>query len=175
MSTMSSAAAARWAAEVEQRYLAQSPASAALAARARASLPGGDTRYGVSYEPYPTFFTHGAGSYLWDADGRRILDLNCNATSLIHGHAHPDVSAAIAAQAARGTAWSRKEPARSFMGYRRGDGRVGTRNYIGILTSVNCSATVARHIAEAAERSGLLSGFAQRLNGERARLQSGRR
>ena len=62
-------------------------------------------------------------------------------------------------QAARGTPWSRKESARSFMGYRRGDGRVGTRNYICILTSVNCSATVARHIAEAAERSGLLCGF----------------
>jgi arabinonate dehydratase len=39
------------------------------------------------------------------------------------------------------------EPA-SFMGIVRPDGRVATRNYIGILTSVNCSATVARAIAE---------------------------
>src|SRR5258706_2693217 len=31
---------------------------------------------------------------------------------------------------------------------KRADGRVATRNYIGILTSVNCSATVARMIAE---------------------------
>ena len=31
-----------------------------------------------------------------------------------------------------------------FLGYRRADGRVGTRNFIGILPSVNCSATVAR-------------------------------
>jgi len=37
----------------------------------------------------------------------------------------------------------------SFMGYRRETGRVGTRNYIGILTSVNCSATAARMIASA--------------------------
>ncbi|CAN7665680.1 Galactarate dehydratase (L-threo-forming) [compost metagenome] len=35
-----------------------------------------------------------------------------------------------------------------FMGIVRADGRVGTRNYIGILTSVNCSATAARAIAE---------------------------
>lgn len=35
----------------------------------------------------------------------------------------------------------------SFDGYVRGDGRVGTRNYIGVLTSVNCSATVAKRIA----------------------------
>ena len=38
------------------------------------------------------------------------------------------------------------EPA-TFMGIQRADGRVATRNYIGILTSVNCSATVARMIA----------------------------
>jgi altronate hydrolase len=35
----------------------------------------------------------------------------------------------------------------SFQGIVRPDGRVATRNYIGILTSVNCSATVARAIA----------------------------
>jgi arabinonate dehydratase len=40
------------------------------------------------------------------------------------------------------------EPPATFMGLRRADGRVATRNYIGILTSVNCSATVARMIAE---------------------------
>ncbi len=34
-----------------------------------------------------------------------------------------------------------------FQGYVRADGRVGTRNFIGILTSVNCSATVAKRIA----------------------------
>lgn len=37
----------------------------------------------------------------------------------------------------------------TFLGYPRADGRVGTRNYIGILTSVNCSATAANLIADA--------------------------
>lgn len=36
----------------------------------------------------------------------------------------------------------------TFMGYRRSNGRVGTRNYIAIVTSVNCSATAARRIAD---------------------------
>lgn len=41
------------------------------------------------------------------------------------------------------------EPDRDeFMGIRRPDGRVATRNFIGILTTVNCSATVARAIAD---------------------------
>jgi altronate hydrolase len=35
----------------------------------------------------------------------------------------------------------------SFMGYVREDGRVGTRNFIGILSSVNCSATAINRIA----------------------------
>jgi len=38
-------------------------------------------------------------------------------------------------------------PAATFMGIVRADGRVATRNYIGILSTVNCSATVARGIA----------------------------
>lgn len=49
--------------------------------------------------------------------------------------------------------------ARTFNGYHRADGSVGTRNYLGILTSVNCSGSVAKFIAEAAEKSGLLDAF----------------
>ena len=48
---------------------------------------------------------------------------------------------------------------RTFMGYHRADGRVGTRNYVGIVTTVNCSGSVARFITEAATRSGLLERF----------------
>lgn len=44
------------------------------------------------------------------------------------------------------------EAPRFFDGYRRADGQVGTRNYLGVLTSVNCSGSVARFIAEACER-----------------------
>ena len=40
-----------------------------------------------------------------------------------------------------------EEQRATFQGYVRADGRVGTRNFIGILSSVNCSATVIRQIA----------------------------
>ena len=39
-------------------------------------------------------------------------------------------------------------PVRFFQGYHRANGRVGTRNYIAVLTSVNCSASSARMIAD---------------------------
>lgn len=54
---------------------------------------------------------------------------------------------------------ARHEAPRTFQGYRRSNGRVGTRNYVAVLTSVNCSATVARMIAERAEREGLLDDY----------------
>jgi altronate hydrolase len=47
----------------------------------------------------------------------------------------------------------------TFEGYRRADGKVGTRNYVGILTSVNCSATVARFMAQAVEHAGILRDY----------------
>ncbi len=47
----------------------------------------------------------------------------------------------------------------TFQGFRRSNGRVGTRNYIGVVTSVNCSATVARFIAEAVNKSGVLADY----------------
>ncbi len=47
----------------------------------------------------------------------------------------------------------------TFQGYRRASGRVGTRNYIGILSSVNCSATVIKQIADRINRSGVLDNY----------------
>ncbi|WP_129336684.1 UxaA family hydrolase [Cellulomonas endophytica] len=50
-----------------------------------------------------------------------------------------------------GTARVQLPPAavpRTWQGYRRADGRWGTRNYVGIVTSVNCSASTARLIAD---------------------------
>ncbi len=46
----------------------------------------------------------------------------------------------------------------TFQGIVRADGRVATRNYIGVLTSVNCSATVARYIADTF-RGGALGDY----------------
>ncbi len=43
----------------------------------------------------------------------------------------------------------------TFMGYLRPDGQIGTRNYIGLVTSVNCSATVAKAVANYFNSGGL--------------------
>ncbi len=76
-----------------------------------------------------------------------------------HVHVQNLAVSELRAAAGSNAPWSKAEPARTFEGYARANGRTGVRNYVGILTSVNCSATVARHIAEAAERGGLLRGL----------------
>jgi altronate hydrolase len=47
----------------------------------------------------------------------------------------------------------------TFMGFRRADGRVATRNYIGIISTVNCSASVAKMAAKQLDKSGVLDAY----------------
>ena len=53
----------------------------------------------------PLFIERGEGAELIDVDGNRFLDYVCSWGPLIHGHAHPDVLAAIAAAAGKGTSF----------------------------------------------------------------------
>jgi glutamate-1-semialdehyde 2,1-aminomutase len=69
-------------------------------------LPGGTSRTVHQTQPHPIYASEGAGAVVTDVDGNRYLDFYNNATSLIHGHAHPAIVAAIEAQARRGTAFS---------------------------------------------------------------------
>jgi altronate dehydratase len=64
-----------------------------------------------------------------------------------HNLAMPTAHQLPPALVAHGAARHAPVAPRTFAGYLRDDGAVGTRNWIGILTSVNCSATVARQIA----------------------------
>lgn len=82
-----------------------SAGSAALSARARPFLPGGNTRTTVYRDPYPLYAVRGEGARVWDADGVARIDCNNNYTSLIHGHAHPVLVEAACRQIALGTAF----------------------------------------------------------------------
>lgn len=66
---------------------------------------------------------------------------------------------AFATEAKADTGLLPGESPATFEGFRRADGRVGTRNYVGILSSVNCSATVVDFIAEEINRSGILTDY----------------
>lgn len=100
-----------WYQGVVEEYRRLTPRSAALFVRGGGVLPGGDTRYSITTRPHPPYFERGEGPYIWDVDGNRRLDLNNNSTALVHGHAHPDIVAAVRSQARSGTAWGGHNPA----------------------------------------------------------------
>ncbi len=74
-----------------------------------------------------------------------------------HVHVHNLAVADLARDYRFGTATGETviQPTATFDGFVRADGRVGTRNYVGIISSVNCSATVAHAIAGHFARTGL--------------------
>lgn len=85
------------------------------------------------------------------AIGRATVDIqpgdHVHSHNLAFDQDRLSVSAAVPPEAASDT-----DKARTFLGYRRADGRAATRNYIGIIASVNCSTTVCRAIADAANQ-----------------------
>jgi glutamate-1-semialdehyde 2,1-aminomutase len=92
--------------DVVATYAARTPGSRAIWERARAVMPGGDTRTCVFFRPHPVALARGEGAYLWDVDGNRYVDLNCNGMSIIHGHAFAPVRTALIEASARGSAWA---------------------------------------------------------------------
>ena len=88
------------------RFVARTPRSRELQEQAARYLPGGSSRGTSYFDPHPIFADHGEGHYVYDVDGNRYLDFMINATSLIMGHAHPQVVGALQAQAASGVSFS---------------------------------------------------------------------
>ena len=82
--------------------------SAALYERALDVMPGGvnsPVRAMRAIGRSPLFIERGQGAELLDVDGNRYIDYVCSWGPLIHGHAHPQVLAAVGAAAAKGTSF----------------------------------------------------------------------
>jgi glutamate-1-semialdehyde 2,1-aminomutase len=89
-------------------YPDDAPASQELFERALAVVPGGvnsPVRAFRAVGGTPRFMIAGSGALLYDADGREYVDLVCSWGPMILGHAHPQVTSAIAHAAARGTSF----------------------------------------------------------------------
>jgi len=81
-----------------------------------------------------------------------------------HVHVHNCVMGELAkdygfCEEAKPTAFIPKDQRATFQGYKRINGKTGTRNFLGILTTVNCSATVAKAIAQHFTFSGELNQY----------------
>ncbi|HEY7826032.1 MAG TPA: glutamate-1-semialdehyde 2,1-aminomutase [Candidatus Acidoferrales bacterium] len=58
----------------------------------------------------PLVIDHAEGARLFDVDGREYIDYVCSWGALIHGHAHPQITSAVAEQLTRGTSYGMTSP-----------------------------------------------------------------
>ena len=78
-------------AEAVERYVSANPASAARYEQACRSLPGGNTRTVLFYEPFPLAMAKGEGARLRDLDGHEYRDFLGEYTAGLYGHSHPRI------------------------------------------------------------------------------------
>ena len=89
---------------IDKRVADTADVSRSLYERALGVMPGGASRNSAIREPHPLYAAHASGCRITDVDGAERIDFANNMASLIHGHAHPAIVSAVAAQLRKGTA-----------------------------------------------------------------------
>ncbi len=86
-------------------FLDPSSRSSQLYQQAMRFMPGGNSRSTVFFPPHPFYALCGHGCIVTDVEGVERIDFHNNFTSLIHGHADPDVTQAVNNQLQLGSAF----------------------------------------------------------------------
>src|SRR5207245_8513579 len=82
-------------------YRSESALSRKLYEQAGAVMPGGNTRHSTVLAPYPVYVASGSGCCVTAVEGQERIDFLNNYTSLILGHANPQLSQAAPRRMAR--------------------------------------------------------------------------
>lgn len=82
-------------AQARERYIANNPQSESAHRQACLSMPGGNTRTVLYYDPFPLRIESGNGAHITDADGHEYLNFLGEYTAGLFGHSHPIIRAAI--------------------------------------------------------------------------------
>jgi glutamate-1-semialdehyde 2,1-aminomutase len=81
--------------DARQRFSQANPASRSRHETAKASLPGGNTRAVLWYEPFPLTLVSGQGCRVADLDGHRYVDLVSEYSAGLYGHSDGTIAAAL--------------------------------------------------------------------------------
>ena len=95
---------------VAARYAEANPRSRAQHERAQASMPGGNTRTGMFYAPFPLAIEKAAGATLTDVDGHTYTDFVGDFSAGLYGHSHPVIRAALREALDDGMAYGSASP-----------------------------------------------------------------
>src|SRR3954462_15581738 len=81
----------------------RTPRSGEMFRRADAVLAGGVASSYQLREPWPIYLERGSGARVWDVDGNQMLDFHNGFGSMVQGHAHPAIGAAVSERYSQGT------------------------------------------------------------------------
>ena len=84
------------------RFVAKRPKTQALHERAKAVMPGGNTRTVLFSAPFPIRAERAEGATIWDVDGHSYLDLVGEYSAGIYGHSNPRIKQAVSDALAQG-------------------------------------------------------------------------
>src|SRR4051794_40104024 len=87
----------------EARLNDQTPQSHAMYERAHKVLSGGVASSYQLRDPWPIYLERGEGPRVWDVDGNELFDFHNGFGSMVQGHAHPLIGAALQERYGRGT------------------------------------------------------------------------
>ena len=89
---------------IREAYIRKNPRSAELYPRFKERFPsGGGGHDGYVANPFSITISRGQGPRKWDVDGNEYIDFGMGSASLLLGHAHPDVVAALTQAAPQGS------------------------------------------------------------------------
>lgn len=148
-------------------YPYEAPASEALFERAKQYTPGGvnsPVRAFRAVGGTPRFMVRGEGPYLFDADGRRYVDLVCQWGPAILGHAHPEVLDAVNAAAAHGFGFGTPTPIEVDLANEIVD-RVGAVDQVRLVNSGTEATMSAIRLARGATGRSKIIKFAGHYHG----------
>jgi len=91
------------AATLLDRYVSEFPGSRRRFEEAKKIFPDGVTHDSRSLQPFPIYVDRQKGSHKWDVDGHEFVDYWSGHGSMLLGHSHPEVVAAVQAQMAKST------------------------------------------------------------------------
>lgn len=139
--------------------MTEAPRSDALFERSRRLLPGGvnsPVRAFGAVGGTPRFVARADGAHVWDADGRRYLDLVGSWGPMILGHRHPAVVAAIEAALAHGTSFGAPTEAELLLAERVVDRYPDVERLRFVSSGTEATMSALRVARGATRRSGIV-------------------
>ena len=91
--------------EMSKSFANRNPKSKQSFDQAAESLPGGNTRTSIYYDPFPVSIARAEGARLYDMDGHEYVDILGEYTAGLYGHSEPKIMSAVAGALSNGVSF----------------------------------------------------------------------